>query len=283
MLPNRLDNNHRLQLLALATCCLVLCAPAAAADEEIDKDAEATQLAKKVQNPLANLITFPLQANFNDGVGPDDRRLFNLNVQPVIPIPGEKWNIITRTIIPINSVPIGETESYFGVGDTNLSLFWTPAKASSLTWGVGPAISIPTASNPELLGSGKWSLGPTGVIFYGIKKWTLGAVASNIWSVAGDSDRDDVNFFFAQWFLNYNLGHGWALGTAPIITCDWESDAPGDQCTVPWGLQLSRVVHIGARPVNILAGYYKNSRHPDDGAESQARIQFNFMFPQKNK
>ena len=123
-------------LLVLATCCcLALCGPAVAADEEIDEDAEATELAKTVQNPLANLITVPLQANFNNGVGPDDRQVFNLNVQPVIPIPGEKWNIITRTIIPINSVPVGATDSVFGLGDTSLSLFWSPAKASALTWG----------------------------------------------------------------------------------------------------------------------------------------------------
>jgi hypothetical protein len=123
-----------------------------------------------------------------------------------------------------------------------------------------PAITVPTASNPEVLGSDKLSIGPTGVIFYGIKKWTMGAVGSNIWSVAGDSSREDVNFFFAQWFVNYNLGKGWALGTAPIITCDWEA-ASGEECTIPWGLQISKVTHIGHQPVNVLGGYYKNSEH----------------------
>jgi len=98
--------------------------------------------------------------------------------------------------------------------------------------------------------------GPTGVIFYGTGNWTLGAVASNVWSVAGESDREDVNFFFAQWFVNYNFGKGVALGTAPIITCDWEADS-GNQCTIPWGLQVSKVTHFGSQPVNLLLGYYR--------------------------
>jgi hypothetical protein len=282
----------RTSLLMLATCCcLVLCGSAMAADEEADNAAEASDLAKKVQNPLANLVSLPFQFNFNSGVdtGPiagvdrsGGRRFFNLNIQPVIPFPGKKWNIISRTIIPVNSVPIDNADSIFGLGDTNFSLFWTPAKASSLVWGVGPALVLPTASNPEVLGSEKWSAGPTGVIFYGVGKWTLGAVASNVWSFAGEDSRQDVNFFFGQWFANYNFGQGWALGTAPIITCNWEISS-GDQCTVPWGLQVSKVTHFGSRPVNLILGYYVNSKHPTDGAESQARIQVNFMFPQKQK
>ena len=278
----------RTTLAVLATCCwLALCGSAASAAEEAQHDEG--DLAKTVQNPLANLVTLPLQFNFNDGVdtgavvGGDlsgGRRFFNLNVQPVIPFPGEKWNIISRTIIPINSVPQGNTESIFGLGDTSMSLFWSPAKARALTWGAGPAIVLPTSSNPEVLGSDKWSIGPTGVIFYGIGKWTLGAVASNVWSVAGNSDRPDVNFFVFQWFANYNLPKAWAVGTAPIITCDWEATS-GNECTIPWGLQVSKVTHFGSRPVNLLVGYYKNSTHPDGSADHQARVQINFMFPQK--
>jgi hypothetical protein len=264
--------------LVLATCCLLalICGTAAAQDDSAD-------LAKAAQNPLASMVTLPLQTNWNDGVGPYDRRIFNLNVQPVIPIVGEKWNVITRTIIPVNSVPVGETDSVFGIGDTSLSIFFSPAKASSLTWGIGPALSLPTASNPEVLGSQKFSIGPTAVVFYGVGNWTMGVVASNVWSVAGEDDRDDVDFFFAQWFLNYNLGGGLALGTAPIITCDWEADyGDGDQCTIPWGLQISKIVRVGQQPLNLLLGYYKNSQHPEGGAESQVRFQVNFMFPQKN-
>jgi hypothetical protein len=266
-------------VLVLAICCVLTLNGSAAAQE---KEHDEGELAKMVQNPLANLVSLPLQFNFNNGAGPEDRRFFNLNVQPVIPFPGEKWNVISRTIIPVNSVPVGETDSVFGIGDINISLFWSPAKASALTWGVGPAIYLPTASNEEVLGNGKVSLGPTGVISYGTGKWTMGAVASNTWSVAGDSERDDVNFFFANWFVNYNFGKGFALGTSPIITCDWEISS-GDKCTIPWGLQFSKVTHFGNRPVNLTLGYYTNSQHPENGPDEQIRIQVNFMFPTKRK
>ncbi len=256
---------------------LMLFAANASAQDSVEADEAA--LAQTIQNPLASVISLPLQFNFNEGVGQYDRRFFNLNVQPVIPYPGDKWNLITRTIIPMNSVPEGETDSVFGFGDTSFSLWWSPAKAGSVTWGIGPSLSIPTASNPEVLGSDKLSIGPTGVLFISAGKWTMGAVASNVWSVAGNSDRDDVNFFFAQWFLNYNFGKGWAVGTAPIITGNWEADS-GDRWTIPWGLQISKLTHFGSRPVNLLLGYYKNSEHPEGGADYQVRFQLNLLFPQ---
>jgi len=263
-----------------AACCLLaFCGFAAAQDQEA-ADKESSDLAKTIQNPLAALVSLPFQANYNRGVGEHERTFFNLNIQPVIPFPGEKWNVISRTIIPLNSVPSGDTDSTFGLGDTSLSVFWSPAKASSLTWGVGPAIVLPTASNPEILGSEQWSVGPTGVIFYGIGPWTLGVVASNVWSVAGNSNRQDVNFFYAQWFANYNFGEGWAVGTAPIITCDWEAPS-SEQCTIPWGLQVSKVTKFGSRPVNLLVGYYENSEHPTGAPDSVARVQSNLLFPQK--
>jgi len=239
---------------------------------------DADGLAKAAQNPLATMVTLPLQANWNNGAGPEERVFFNLNIQPVVPIPGEKWNVITRTILPVNSAPKGETDSTFGLGDTLFQMFFSPVSSGNLTWGVGPVFSLPTASNPEALGTGKWSVGATGVLFYSRGKWTMGGVSSNIWSVAGDGDRDDVNFFTLQYFLNYNLGKGWAIGTAPVITANWEADSD-NRWTIPWGLQVSKVTKIGKQPVNLLLGYYKNSERPDMGAESQVRFQLNFLFP----
>lgn len=95
-----------------------------------------SSLAVASQNPLAAMVTLPLQANYNTGVGVNDRTLFNLNVQPVVPITGEDWNVIVRAIIPFNSVPQGATDSTFGIGDTNLSMFWTPAKPGKVVCGV---------------------------------------------------------------------------------------------------------------------------------------------------
>ena len=284
--------NHwepRVPRIALVTCCVLalLCGSAGAqssSSESASESSSTDDLAKAVQNPLASLISLPFQANWNDGMGEYDRTLFNLNIQPVVPFNGKKWNIITRTIIPINTVPLGETLSVTGVGDTSFTMWWSPAKADKFIWGIGPSLTIPTAANREVLGTGKFSAGPSAVIFYGVGKFTMGVVGSNIWSFAGESHREDVNFFFAQWFVNFNLGGGLALGTAPIITCNWkyEPSGDGDQCTIPMGLQISKVMVVGTRPINVLFGYYNNVLHPEGGANNQFRFQVNFLFPRKN-
>jgi hypothetical protein len=264
---------RRNALLAAALLPMLAAAGTAAAQED------AADLARAAQNPLASLVTLPLQTNYNLGVGPYERTLFNLNVQPVVPFKGEKWNVIARTIIPINSIPMGPTDSTFGVGDTTMTLFFTPAQVSGkLIWGVGPVFGLPTASNPELLGSGKWGIGPSAVVFLNTGAWTMGAVASNLWSFAGDGDRDNYNLFTAQWFVNYNFGQGWAVGTAPIVTANWNAE-PGNKWTVPLGVQVSKLTRIGKRPVNVLVGYYGNVEHPEGGADRQVRVQLNFMFP----
>ncbi len=263
----------------LALLFVVLLTPTMAfAEEESTTDAD--DLAKAAQNPLATLVTMPYQFNWNSGAGPYDRTMFNLNIQPVIPFIGEKWNVISRTIMPINSVPLGESGAEFGLGDTTLTLFFSPAKAGRLSWGVGPIFGLPTASNPEILGSGKFGLGPSGVVFFMTGKWTMGAVASNTWSVAGDGDRDDTNLFVAQYFLNYNFGGGWAVGTAPVLSCNWEAES-GNQWTIPWGAQVSKLTRFGSQPVNLLLGYYQNSEHPDGAPDAQVRFQLNLMFPTK--
>lgn len=264
-------------VLLLAVFCLMTSGALAATPT-------AEALAEAAQNPLATMVTLPLQTNYNSGVntydenGVYDRTFFNLNVQPVVPMVGEKWNVIARTIIPINSLPLGEYDSIFGIGDTMMTFFVSPAKAGSVIWGLGPIIGLPTASNPQALGTQKWGLGPSGVIFISAAKWTFGGVVSNVWSVAGNKDRASYSNFTFQWFINYNIGGGWAVGTVPIVTANWKAES-GEQWTVPWGLQVSKVSKIGQQPVNILLGYYYNSEHPTDGAERQVRFQINFMFP----
>jgi hypothetical protein len=270
--------------------CLALCHGAAAQEETAAQGgaaaaqggaaaAETGDLARQAQNPLASLVSLPLQANYNRGVGEDDRTMFNLNIQPVVPFDRGKYTIITRAIIPVNSVPVDTSGSVFGIGDSTLTMFFSPKSSGNLTWGFGPVIGVPTASNPEVLGSEQWSLGPSGVIFYSLGSWTMGFVASNLWSIAGNDERSNINLFTLQYFFNYNFGRGWAVGTAPILTANWEAES-GEQWTIPFGVQVSKVTSFGSQPVNLLIGAYNNAKHPTGGAERQFRVQINFLFPQ---
>jgi len=197
--------------------------PAAPESEE----AQTAALAKAAQNPIADLISFPLQNNTNFGIGPYERAENVLNIQPVIPFHITKeWNVITRTIWPMVVEPNTEkpTQGWTGFGDLNPSLFLSPAKPGKLIWGVGPAIVLPTAT-AEQLGQGKFSLGPAVVALTTPGHWVIGALANNVWSVAGPHERAVVNQFLLQYFINYNMKKGWYITLPPIITADWRASS----------------------------------------------------------
>lgn len=237
-------------------------------------------LAKAAQNPVGDLISVPLQNNTNFGFGPYDRTQNVLNIQPVIPISlGSDWNLITRTILPVISQPnfFSEDGGTLGLGDINFTAFLSPKKPGKIIWGVGPAIILPTATD-QSLGSGKWSAGPSFVALTMRGPWVAGFIISNVWSFAGQSDRADVNFFLAQYFINYNMDHGWYLVSAPIITSNWEASS-GNQWIVPFGAGFGKIFRIGKQPMNFNTQAFYNAVKPDFGPDWQFRFQLQFMFP----
>jgi hypothetical protein len=252
------------------------------ADPESDEDRTAA-LAKAAQNPVANLISFPLQNNTAFGIGPYERAQNVLNIQPVIPFHiSEKWNLITRTILPVVWQPNdGPTQGWSGFGDLNPSLFLSPAKPGKLIWGVGPAFVLPTAT-AEQLGQGKFSLGPSVVVLSTPGHWVLGALVNNVWSVAGPHERAVVNQMLLQWFVNYNMKKGWYFTTSPIITADWRAPS-GNQAVVPFGGGMGRIMKIGFQPVNITGQFYGNAVHPAGASPWSMRLQIQLLFPKFTK
>lgn len=241
-----------------------------------------SELAKKTQNPVSDLISVPFQNNFNFGVGPDDDMQYLMNIQPVYPMNlYENWNWIHRLIIPIINQPelVPGMGDEFGLGDIQYQGYLSPAKPGKLVWGVGPVVSFPTASD-EVLGTEQWSAGPGAVVLTIQGPWVIGALVNNIWSFAGDDDRADVNQGLLQYFINYNFPGGLYLTTAPIITANWEADRD-DRWTVPFGGGIGKILRIGKLPINTSVAAYYNVEHPDNGPEWQARLQFQFLFPKK--
>ncbi|QSX76851.1 transporter [Lysobacter arenosi] len=244
---------------------------------------DADELAKQLSNPIASLISVPLQFNYDDGIGPtDDGSKSYVNVQPVIPVSiGENWNMISRTIIPIvyQEDIFPGAGSQFGTGDVLQSLFFSPKAltASGWTWGVGPALLLPTASD-DLLGSDKWGAGPTAV---GLKQtasgWTYGALVNHIWSFAGDDDRSDISSTFLQPFLAKGLGQGRTLSLNLESTYDWKAE----QWTVPINLGYSKVSKIGTQLVSYQGGVRYYVEAPDSGAEWGLRFTFTLLYPAK--
>jgi len=262
-------------------------APKATANAAVQNDASASaaaDLQKAVQNPVASLISVPIQNNSNFSVGPYNRTQDVLNIQPVIPANITKnWMLISRIIQPIvwQPYPNQTTGGEYGLGDMNPTFFLSPRKPGKVIWGVGPAFVIPTATN-TILGQGKFSIGPSFVALAQPGHWTLGALVNNVWSVAGDGSRPDVNQMLLQYFINYNLDKGWYLSISPILTADWEASS-GNVWTVPFGGGVGRVMKLGFQPVNITAQFYGNAVHPAGTSSWGMRLQIAFLFPKLSK
>ncbi|WP_228006938.1 neuromedin U [Cyanobium sp. LEGE 06143] len=239
-------------------------------------------LAKESQNPIASLISVPFQNNTTFGAGPSGEGTPNLlNIQPVIPVPlSEELLLVTRTIVPVVNQPASATRqgSAFGLGDINPQFFFSPVSESKVTWGVGPTFDLPTATE-DVLGQGKWSAGPAAVVVVSTGPMVCGAIANNVWSFAGDRDRESVNQLLVQPFLNYNLPKGWYLVSAPIITSNWEAPAGEEPWTVPIGGGFGRVFAIGDQKVNASLQAYWNVVKPDAAGDWSLRAQVQLLFP----
>lgn len=262
----------------------LLAAIALAAAPAWSEEPSETELAKKVQNPVADLISVPFQNNFNFGTGPDDELQYVLNVQPVIPFPvTEEWNIITRTIVPLvyqptlATTPNGDVGDQFGLSDTQLSAFLSPAGDKGLIWGVGPILQFPTATS-NLVGNQQWAAGPTAVVLTMRGPWVFGVLANQLWSYAGDSDNSGVNQLLVQPFVNYNLKDGWYLTTAPVMTANWKA-ASDNTWTVPVGGGAGKIFHLGRLPLNGQLQAFYNAERPSGAPDWQLRLQVQFLFP----
>jgi hypothetical protein len=259
--------------LALAATCAVS-APAAAQENR-------DTLARQLSNPIASLISVPLQLNADFGVGADgDGTYYTLNIQPVIPVRlNDDWNLISRTVLPIASregAVFGDGVT--GVGDTLQSFFFSPAQPGphGLIWGVGPAFLLPTASD-ERLGGEKWGGGPTVVALTQNGPWTTGVLANHIWSFAGDDERADVSTSFVQPFAGYALGSGRTISAGLEASYDWNAE----QWTAPASLSFSQILPVGKQLISVQVGarYYLDA--PPNGPEWGLRTTLTFLFPRR--
>jgi hypothetical protein len=246
---------------------------ASAQEAGTSQASNADELAKKLSNPVAALISVPIQYNYDETFGADGHR-HTINVQPVIPVSiSEDWNLISRTIVPIisqeNLTP-GTDQS--GFGDIVQSVFFSPKAptASGLIWGVGPAALLPTGSSD--LSADTWALGPTAVVLKQQGKWTVGALANHLEDVSGDAN---ISATFVQPFLSYSLGKGRTLGLNTESTYDWEAE----QWNVPVNLTYSKVTRFGGQLVSIGGGVRGYLESPSGGPDWGVRLVFTLLYP----
>jgi hypothetical protein len=238
---------------------------------------EAAELAKKLANPIASLISVPFQNNTFYGIGPLKGTQNIMNFQPVVPIKlNENLNLITRYILPIVTQYniTGENTSQSGLGDATISAFLSPAKThNGLTWGAGPAFLVPTATN-QYLGTGKFGVGPTAVILKQTNGFTFGALANQIWSVAGQTDRANVSQLFVQPFFTYNWKSGAGIGAVETITQNWETKIFASSVALP----LTGITKFGKQIIQLAVGPQIPISGPNRG-DFGWRAQLVLIFP----
>jgi hypothetical protein len=258
--------------LVLSLALMLVSMPLWAADDQ-------AELAKKAQNPVADLISIPIQSNFNFNYGANrDKSQIVTNIQPVVPIALNKdWNLITRTIAPIIYTEFPEYQT--GLGNVQFTAFLSPKEPGKFTFGVGPVFQLPTRTD-TFLGNKMWSAGPSAVGLVITGHWVVGLLAQNVWSFAGPSGADNpsVNQFLAQYFINYNLPKGWYITSAPIITADWKAAGP-DQWTVPFGLGAGKIFKIGKLPFNAQVQVFYNVIRPSIGPDWSVRGEIALLLP----
>lgn len=245
------------------------------------------ELAKKLANPLASMISVPFQNNFDFGLGPNgDGTQWKMNVQPVMPFSlSEDWNLITRTIVPVISqydiagTPTNPSGSQTGVGDVVASQWLSPVapSAGGWIWGVGVATLMPTGTDPDnFIGGNQWGMGPTAVALTSRGHFTYGFLVNQLWNIGGTDGRPDVNATFMQPFFNYIPGGGWTFALNSETTYDWQAD----QFTMPFNLSVKKMFSIGDQMAQWEFGgrYYADKGNL--GPEWGLRASITLLFPE---
>ena len=272
-------HSHRLDLSRLPLLVIVLATSVLAQAQE-----SADELAKKLSNPVASLISVPLQYNADFNIGPQDGSRQLLNIQPVIPRSiSADWNLITRVIVPVayQDDVSGDSGSQFGLGDITPTLFFSPKQptAGGWIWAAGPVFLLPAATD-DRLGSGKWGVGPSALALRQTKGgFTYGVLVNHIWSVAGEDERADISNTFLQPFLAKVFPGGRTLSFNFESSYDWENG----HWNVPLNIGYSKVTKLGGQQVSFAGGVRYYFETPGDGPDWGVRFTLTLLYPSTGK
>jgi hypothetical protein len=261
----------------------LLWSTSAGAQQATTTSTEAAELAKKLSNPISDLVSVPFQFNWEANVGPSKLTRFVLNVQPVVPFTlNEDWNLIARIIMPFVGQPplVQGGAATSGMSDITTSFFFSPTSVTKFMIGAGPVIVLPSTSEATL-GTGKWSTGPTVVVLKQQGPWTYGALWNQVWSFSGDPSRADVNQMFLQPFLAHQATKTVTLTVQSEMTANWAADT--QKWTVPLNFLVSKLSSFGTFPASYQIGVGAFVVHPDIGPSWKLRGAIVILLPRTRR
>ena len=290
-LANHASKSTVLAMLGLSTLTVPLVAQAQTVghlSEEAGAKLSDADLAKDLQNPVADMISVPLESRLD--VGPGSTTRFTMNLQPVVPFKlTEDWSVISRTIVPFiyqqapagdpnldnpGESPVGKGPKLGGMGDITQSFFFAPKEPTyGWIWGAGPVFRLPSASR-SAFGDGMWGAGPTAVALRQDGPWTYGMLANHIWSFAGWGP-ENVNTTYLQPFLAYTTASLTTFGVGTESGYSWTQN----QWTVPLDVSVSQLVQIGKLPVELGLGARFYAERPAGGPTWGLKASITFVFP----
>jgi hypothetical protein len=267
---------HASSACVLATAALFATRTASAqTDEEArQQPASETDLSRQAENPVSKLSSFPVRYQNDFGIGPQNLERSTISLRPTLAFPvTHDLSIVSRTTVPIASQPDPVHGTYTsGLGDTVESLFFVPRPSSGVMWGAGPSISIPTAL-PTVLGSGWVAVGPAAAVLMQSRLLTLGVLGVQLWSLAGDSSRPDIDRLGVTYIAALHLPRGWYIHTAPVLSANWNASPFRNMWTIPVGGGGGKVFHIGDLPINVSVTAYWNVVRPETVVAPSGNVQ----------
>ncbi len=275
MKRNFISPAARFAIVILATAASLILSAAIAAGQDSQ-----SELAKLARNPIADLVSVPLENDFYFNAGENRATAYVLNIQPVIPFHlGDDWNLITRTIVPLASAPAlapgmgGVT----GLGDINPTFFFSPKSNAEWIWGFGPTFTLPTASDRRL-GAGEWSAGPAFGLSYSSGPWVLGGIADNQWSFAGWGNGGG-NQLSLEPGITYTFDDGWYLTSGPTITANWDS-ATANRWTLPFGGGFGKATEFDQASFVLQLQAFYFAEKPQFDPNWQLSVTLQLLFPE---
>jgi hypothetical protein len=254
----------------------MLCAVLLAAAPPVFSGQDATggqSLEQAASDPTASLMSLQLQEIYTGNYhNLDDESGNTVQLRAALPFSTGSLKHIARATLPmVTDSPSGAD----GISDLvlfDLVVFDQPWGR----WGVGPVALLPTASD-DRLGAEKWAAGPAIGFTARSGKLLWGLFDQNLFSFAGEGDRDDVNVSILQPILNYSLPDKWSIGTSEMnFTYDYEKE---EWVALPLGVKLAKLVKFGGLPVQFSGAYEYN--FDDDDVEPEWTFNFTakFLFP----